>query len=124
MTSRLVPKELSAAPGSDGAMLVTRVELVLPGRTIAALKRAGVIAVETGTVRVWTRHGTTIDKALMTEPIETVYAGRDQSISVPAGIRFHIGGRLPWSRAPTAKARGSALFTSCATTARPSPSPP
>jgi hypothetical protein len=72
-------------------MTVTRVELAPSDRTDSLLLDGPVvIAVETGSVKVWTRAGTTLDGVPVTEPTDTIYAGKEQSISVPARVRFRI----------------------------------
>lgn len=91
VTRRVLAEALVDPAASDGALTVTRVELAPAGRTDSlVLDGPVVIAVETGTVKVWTRAGTTLDGVPVTAPIETIYAIKEQSLSVPAGVRFRI----------------------------------
>ena len=94
VTSRSLADELVDVAAPDGVMTVTRVELTSADRT-DSLRLDGpvVISVETGAVKVWTRAGTTLDGVPVTAPIDTIYAAKDQSLSVPAGVRFRIRAR-------------------------------
>ena len=91
VTSRSLADELVDVPGSDGTITVTRLDLAPADRT-DSLRLDGpiVIVVESGSVKVWTRAGTTLDGVPVTSPIATIYARDDQSLSVPAGVRFRI----------------------------------
>jgi len=91
VTSRSLADVLVDVAESDGTLTVTRIDLAPADRT-DSLRLDGpvVIVVESGSVKVWTRAGTTLDGVPVTSPIATIYATDDQSLSVPAGVRFRI----------------------------------
>lgn len=79
------------APARDGVMSVTRVTLPGSDRTESLLLDGPVsIAIETGSMKLWTRAGTVVDGVPLFERTNTVYVEKGQTVIVPAKVRFRI----------------------------------
>ena len=91
VTRRVVEDQAVGRPPSDGAITATRITLAPSERTESLLLDGPVVvAVETGTVKVWTRTGTTLDGVRVFERTASLVATKEQTISVPDRVRFRL----------------------------------
>jgi hypothetical protein len=78
-------------PAARVTMSVTFLTLQASDRTESmVLKTAVVIVVQGGTIKLWTRAGTTIDGIPVTKSPATVFIDKQQTVVVPEKTRFRI----------------------------------
>lgn len=91
VTRQVLADELIVPASPAGALEVTRVQLAPSERTDSLLLDGPiVVVVQTGSVRIWTRTGATLDGVRVFSRTATLYATKDQTLSVPSRIRFRI----------------------------------
>lgn len=78
-------------PAGEGVLTLSRITLAGADRTESLLLETPVsIAIETGSMKLWTRAGTVVDGVPLVERTNTVFVDKGQTVNVPAGIRFRI----------------------------------